>query len=98
MSQHESKSEWKLVAVVSLVVAAPCLLPALDHLTRGEWGLALLYAIPALCCCLLYLGALRIFGVGSAIEMGLSVFLISAVCAVGIPIVMRLFGWHLASK
>jgi len=98
MSQHESRSEWKLVSIVSLVVAAPCLLPALYHLARGEWSLALPYAVPALCCCLFYLGALRMFGVGSVLEMGLFVFLITAACAIGTPIVIRLFGWHLIGK
>ncbi len=97
MSRHEPKSEWKLVAVVSLVVAAPCLLPALDHLARGEWSLALLYAVPALCCCLFYLGTLRMFGVGSVFEMGLFVFLITAVCAILTPVVVRLFERHLPS-
>lgn len=98
MSQHESRSEWKLVAVVSLGVAAPCLLPALYHLARGEWGLALLYAVPALCCCLFYLSTLWIFGVGSVLEMGLPVFPITVVCVILTPVVIRLFERHLAGK
>lgn len=98
MSRHESKGEWKLVAVVSLVVAAPCLLPAFYHLVRGEWGLALLYAVPALCCCLFYLGTLWMFGIGSVFEMGLFVFLIAVNCAILTPIVIRLFERHLVGK
>ena len=54
----QRNGEWKLVGSVSLVVAAPCLLPALFHLAHGNWDLALLFAIPFLCCCLFYLGTL----------------------------------------
>jgi len=98
MRRREQEGEWKLIGIVSLIVAAPCLLPALYHLAHGNWGLALLFAIPSLCCCLFYLGTLWMFGVGSVFEMGMVALIISVLCVILTPVVLTLYGRHLGGR
>jgi hypothetical protein len=85
-NQDEWKQAWKSVTIGTFVVMAPCLIPALYHVAYSEWGLVLLYAIPALCCCLFYLGLLNLFGVSDVIEMGLFAFIIAFCCAILVPL------------
>ena len=90
MLSQEDKSERLVAAGVLAVVVSPCLIPCVYHLALGHYQAALLYAVPAVCCGLLYLGFLRMFGLGSAIETGIFVFLVCITCAVLTPVVIKL--------
>ena len=70
-------------------VVSPCLIACVYHLVLGHHQAALLYAVPSLCCGLLYLGLLYVFGVESALEMGLMALIICIICAELTPIVIK---------
>ena len=68
------------------------------NIVLGHYQAALLYVIPSICCGLLYLGFLRVFGSSNALEMGLMALIICITCAILSPMVIKLHTKHQAGN
>ena len=94
MVSQEYRRERLIAAGVLAVVLSPCLIPCLYHLVLGHYQAALLYAMPAACCGLLYLGLLWMFGLRSAVEIGLFALIVCILCVISVPVVIKLYTKH----
>ena len=94
MLLREDKSERLTAAGVLAVVISPCAIACVYRLVSRHPETALLYAVPAICCGLLYLGLLRLFDLGSAFEMGLLALIVCIICVILVPVVIKMHTKH----
>ncbi len=97
MPLRKDRSEWLIAAGVLAVVVSPCLTACVYHLALGHPQTALLYAVPSICCGLLYLGLLWLWDLRSALEAGLLAFIVCNICLILVPVEIKLHTKHHAS-
>lgn len=98
MLSREDKSEWLTAAGVLAVVVSPCLVACVYYLALGHSQTALLYAVPAVCCGLLYLGLWRVFGLLNSLEAGLTALIVCILCVILVPVINKLHTKHRANS
>ena len=94
MSSQEDRSELIVAAGVLAVVVFPCFIACAYHLALGHPQTALLYAVPSICCGLLYLGLLWLWDLRSALEAGLFAFIVCNACLILVPVAIKLHTKH----